>query len=244
MNKKEKDVPVVETTNSQGDEIIIEEDIVEEDDIEDDAFLKSLEEIDKNDLSEEEEQRLKNKNAEEARKRREAEAKEKVKLEEERLKKEEQEKQAKLEQEAKNKKIEEENKEVHKTPQEQVKDLTQKYPELDLGALDSDKNFKEYLEGKWLKGGKTITEIYENFVEFQSRLTKQEKEVVSKQYTKPSTPIIKGTGGTGGSQGSDIYSMEELEALRKRMPTMNPKEYDRIEKKYEESLKYHKNKKW
>ena len=149
MEKEEK--IVVETQNSEDETIIIEET-----DDDDNEFLKSLEEIDDEEKGDEpneeakaEALRIKNKNAEEARKRRESEAKAKA--------------EAKAKEEAQV--VNEESKEI--TPQQQVKDLITKYPNLDLGELDTNENFQEYLQGKWVKGGKSITEIYEAYLGYE-----------------------------------------------------------------------------
>lgn len=239
MEKEEK--IVLETQNSEKETIIIEE--LEDD--EDNEFLKSLEEIDNqeegdepNDDEDEEAKaealRIKNKNAEEARKRRESEARAKA--------------EAKAKEEAESKSKEEkpeaddETKEI--TPQQQVKDLITKYPTIDLGELDKNENFQEYLQGKWVKGGKSITEIYEAYLGYEARLTKKDKLEVEKQYQKKSTPSLKGSsGGTGGTtKVEDVFTKEELESLSAKMPYMNPKQYASIEEKYERSIKYHKKK--
>lgn len=237
MEKEEK--IVVETQNSEDETIIIEE---TDDENDDNEFLKSLEEIDNekgdepNDDEDEEAKaealRIKNKNAEEARKRRESEAKAKA----EAKAKEEEANKAKEETQVED----EELKEI--APQQQVKDLITKYPNLDLGELDKNENFQEYLQGKWVKGGKSITEIYEAYLGYEARLTKQDKVEVEKQYQKKSTPSLKGSsGGTGGTtKVEDVYTKEELESLSAKMPYMNSKQYASIEEKYERSIKYHK----
>ena len=200
------------------------EETTEEDDNE---FLKSLEALDKEEeekerLAKEEEERIKNKNAEEARKRREAEAK--AKKEQEDLKKA--------------------NKEAtEQSAKEQVNELINKYPDIDLGELDKNQDFQEYLEGKWYKGGKSITQIYENFIDFQTRITKGKKEDIEQQYKKKSTPSIKSSGGGGGSDGKDVYTKEELIALTDKIPFMSSTKYAEIEAKLERSVEYHKNKK-
>lgn len=201
----------------------------------DNKFLASLEELDENTSDNEagkadeaakkaeEEQRRKNKDAEEARKRREAEAKKAKKADT----------------------PDTPDEEKGKDPREQVRELVKKYPDLDLRELDEDVDFQEYSKGKWVAGGKSITEIYEDYVRFRARISKEEEEVVKQRYTRKSGPSLKGSsGGTGGTQKSDdIFTMEELESLSKKMPYMNPKEYQSIASKYEKSIKYHKNKK-
>lgn len=201
----------------------------------DNKFLASLEELDEDTSDnetgeddeaakkEEEEQRRKNKNAEEARKRREAEAK-KAKATDT---------------------PDTPDEEKGKDPREQVRELVKKYPNLDLRELDEDVDFQEYSKGKWVAGGKSITEIYEDYISFRARISKEEEEVVKQRYARKSGPSLKGSsGGTGGTQKTDdIFTMEEMEALSKRMPYMNPKEYQSIASKYEKSIKYHKNKK-
>jgi hypothetical protein len=204
----------------------------------DNKFLASLEELDE-DTSDneagkadeaakkaEEEQRRKNKDAEEARKRREAEAKK-----------------AKTADKPDTPDTPDEKKGMD--PKEQVRELVKKYPDLDLRELDEDVDFQEYSKGKWVAGGKSITEIYEDYVSFRARISKEEEEVVKQRYARKSGPSLKGSsGGTGGTQKSDdIFTMEELESLSKRMPYMNPKEYQSISSKYEKSIQYHKNKK-
>jgi hypothetical protein len=105
-------------------------------------------------------------------------------------------------------------------PKEQVRELVKKYPDLDLRELDEDVDFQEYSKGKWVAGGKSITEIYEDYVSFRARISKEEEEVVKQRYARKSGPSLKGSsGGTGGTQKSDdIFTMEELESLSKRMP--------------------------
>lgn len=212
---------------------------------EDNEFLKSLEQIDddndkvggqddKGEELTEEEQRQKNKDAEEARKRREEEAR--VKAEEEAKLKAEEEARIKAEEEAKGKDGDVDTN--TNSPQQQVRDFSTKYPEVDLRELDNDKDFQEYLKGKWHKGGDSITTIYENYVNFASRISNRAKEEVESKFRR-STPNLKGSGGSGGTSGVGLYSKEEVEALREKMPTMTPKEYDRIEKKYNESVSYH-----
>lgn len=201
----------------------------------DNKFLASLEELDEdtsdNEAGEadeaakkaEEEQRQKNKDAEEARKRREAEAK-KTKTDDT---------------------PDTPDEEKGMDPREQVRELVKKYPNLDLRELDEDVDFQEYSKGKWVAGGKNITEIYEDYVSFRARISKEEEEVVKQRYARKSGPSLKGSsGGTGGTQKSDdIFTIEEMESLSKKMPYMNPKEYESISSKYEKSIKYHKNKK-
>lgn len=235
MEKEEK--IVVETQNSEDETIIIEE-IDDEND--DNEFLKSLEAIDNEEGDEPNDDeetkaealRIKNKNAEEARKRRESEAKAKAKAKEEEANKAKEETQVE----------DEKSKEI--APQQQVKDLITKYPNLDLGELDNNENFQEYLQGKWVKGGKSITEIYEAYLGYEARLTKQDKVEVEKQYQKKSTPSLKGSsGGTGGTtKVQDVYTKEEMESLSAKMPYMNPKQYASIEEKFERSIKYHRKK--
>lgn len=204
----------------------------------DNKFLASLEELDENTSDNEageadeaakkaeEEQRQKNKDAEEARKRREAEAKK-----------------AKTADTPDTPDTPDEEKGAD--PREQVRELVKKYPNLDLRELDEDVDFQEYSKGKWVAGGKSITEIYEDYVSFRARISKEEEEVVKQRYARKSGPSLKGSsGGTGGTQKSDdIFTIEEMESLSKRMPYMNPKEYESISSKYEKSIKYHKNKK-
>lgn len=229
----------LEKEKKEVEEVIIEE---IDDEVDDDAFLESLESLDEEKSEEErkkeeEELKIKNKNAEEARKRREAEAKkveEEARLEKERLEQEELNKKTKEEEESKAKK------EEGKSPQEQVKDLVSKYPDINLKELDSNEDFQDYLQGKWVSGGKSITEIYENFVVFKSRISKQPKEEVEKQYKKNSTPAIKNKSGGGGGGNDDVFTIEEMEKIAEKMPFMNSKQYAEIESKLERSIKHHK----
>lgn len=239
--------------NNEEKEII---EIVDGDE-DDNAFMKSLEEYrdDSNqEKNEEEAQRLKNQNAEEARKRREAEAK--AKLEQEAKAKEEQEAREKAEKEAKAKaELEAQKGEessgskevVVDTRQEdvkaQVKELVTTHPNLDLRELDNDVDFQEYLKGKWEKGGPTITQIYNNYLNFRSRISKEEVAEIEKKYNKKSTPSLRSGGASGQAQTSDVYSVEEIAQLTSRLPYMNPKEYSAIEKKLSLSIKFHENNK-
>lgn len=230
--------------------------IVEGDD-EDKKFLESLNDLNEDEETEaEKEERLKNKNAEEARKRRELEAKEKAekeaeakRLEDERIAKEQEEAEKKAkeleEQEKKQEPGDGDDKDKNKVasdPKVQVKELVEKYPEIDLKELDNDKDFQEYLQGKWVKDGISITKIYENYVDFRTRLTKETKEEITKKFTKVSTPNLRGSsGGSGGDERlHDIYTKEELISLSQKMPFMHPKQYSAIEEKYERSIKHYK----
>jgi hypothetical protein len=144
---------------------------------EDEQFINSLLHVEDEEEEErkvQEAQRIKNKNAEEARKRREAEAK---------LAKDE-EPEDDLEEEA-SEEVQEEKVEaqVVKTQVEEVKtkpkednvnrlgkqlvSFKQKYPEIDLEQLDQDKAFKRYIDGKLL-GSKDFASLYEDFVEMKT----------------------------------------------------------------------------
>lgn len=243
----------MENTKEQK-EIVEKLDLLTDDD---DDFLKSLEDDsethdEENEEHEEseEEKRLKNKNAEEARKRREAEAKQKAEKEAETQEKVVEEDEEVVEEKPVEKGDEEvieedeEDEKKHPSPQDQVRELIGKYPEIDLEGLDKNQDFQEYLQGKWYVGGKTITELYEGFVDFTSRLTKTSKEEIQKLHVKKSTPNIKGSsGGTGtNTKQEDIYSIEEIQDMNRRMPFMTPKEFAKIEEKLEKSIKFHKKK--
>lgn len=242
----ENEKSVVETSNSENEEIVIEEVDNENDDNE---FLRSLEEIDNEESQEnqddekakaEEELKIKNKNAEEARKRREAEAKAKAEAEEKEEAKKENPKTKEEEEDSDEDEDDDDVKTKELTPQEQVKELANKHPDVDLGELDRNKDFQEYLQGKWHKNGKTITEIYEAFIDFETRISKKEKKEIESKYKK-SGPSIKGGGGNGGNgKDEQIYSMEELQSISEKMPFMKPSEYAKIEEKFERSVKHHK----
>ena len=195
----------------------------DEDEDDDTSFLKSL--LGEDD---EEDRSQKNKNAEEARKRREAEAKAKKEAEEK----------AKREAEEKAKNDNQDNPEQRKLEaQNQVKDLLVKYPNLDLAGLDKNEAFKKFSKNKWVVGGDTITKIYEDFVDLESSITKETKEKVQQRHLK-STPSIKGKPKQTPNT-TEYFSEKELENIAERLPFMSSRDYDKISKKYNDSIKYY-----
>lgn len=232
---------------------------------EDDEFINSLlgEEEDPEETDEEkakkEEELQKNKNAEEARKRREAEAKKKLeeeakakleaeakaKLEEEKAKAEaEAEAKAKAEKEAKekesNKEKETQKEEKVATLGEQISKFKEKYPNVELKALDNDKAFRKYIDGKLL-GKKDFTELYEEFVDFKSEITSVEKETIEKNYIKANSSA--GSLKSNPNDIAEVYTEQELEEITRKMPTMRPSDVDKIYAKFKKSVSYYENKK-
>ena len=226
---------------------------------EDEEFINSLlgEEDDPEETDEEkakkEEELQKNKNAEEARKRREAEAKKKLeeeakaKLEAEAKAKLEEEK-AKAEAEAKEKAKEKESNEKKETQKEdkvatlgeQISKFKEKYPNVELKALDNDKAFRKYIDGKLL-GKKDFTELYEEFVDFKSEITSVEKETIEKNYIKANSSA--GPLKSNPNDIAEVYTEQELEEITKKMPTMRPSDVDKIYAKFKKSVSYYENKK-
>lgn len=226
---------------------------------EDEEFINSLlgeeeEEETDEEKAKKEEELQKNKNAEEARKRREAEAKKKLeeeakaKLEAEAKAKLEEEK-AKLEAEAKEKakKAEESNKEKETQKEdkiatlgEQISKFKEKYPNVELKALDNDKAFRKYIDGKLL-GKKNFTELYEEFVDFKSEITSVEKEAIEKNYIKANSSA--GALKSNPNDIAEVYTEQELEEITKKMPTMRPSEVDKVYAKFKKSVSYYENKK-
>ena len=228
-----EEVEEVEVENEDEDVENEDENETSDDEDEDDdtSFLKSL--LGEDD---EEDRSQKNKDAEEARKRREAEAKAKKEAEE-KAKKEAEEK-AKREAEEKAKNDNQDNQEQRKLEaQNQVKDLLVKYPNLDLAGLDKNEAFKKFSKNKWVVGGDTITKIYEDFVDLESSITKETKEKVQQRHLK-STPSIKGKSKQTPNT-TEYFSERELENIAERLPFMSSRDYDKISKKYNDSIKYY-----
>ena len=195
---------------------------------EDEQFINSLlgtnDDKEEETLREEEAQRIKNKNAEEARKRREAEAK----LQAEKLQEEEPVEEAKEE-------LKKEKQNINRLG-EQLVDFKNKYPEVDLQQLDADKSFKRYIDGKLL-GQKEFTALYEEFVEFKAELVGVETQVVKKNYIKSQSSS--GSSTSGSPVTADVFSEEEMRQLSKRIPLMNPKDVSRIEDKLKRSMAFY-----
>lgn len=179
-------------------------------------------EVEEKELSEEE-QREKNKNAEEARKRRAKEAREK------------EEEEARQEKEERKKEFEETN--VNKLG-EQLSEFTKAYPNVDLAKLDSDENFKNYIDGKLL-GRKDFTELYEDYIDLMSSVSDSEEVKLRHQIKSQASS---GTTHSSGEGVPEIYSEEDFNKLVERMPTMKQSEIDSVWEKFQNSLKFYKKK--
>lgn len=188
----------------------------------------------------EEEQRRKNKDAEEARKRREAEekakkeAEEKAKLEAEEKAKQEAETKAKAEEEQKKK-----NEQTRKLG-DQLVAFKQKYPEVDLGTLDKDTNFKKFIDGKLL-GRKEFTQLYEDYVDLTSSVSGKTPDDVKKIHQIKANSST-GTATPAGSttKETDIYSKEELDRITRKLPFMSDSESKKVMAKFEKSVEFYK----
>jgi len=206
-----------ELENIETEQVATEE-VAETDEygLEEDDFLASLEELDR---EEQEEQREKNRNAEEARKRRERQAKEKA----------EQEQAEDVSKGGDESEVDTESKDDD--IRKQFEEFAEKYPDVGLTGLKEDKDFNEYIDGKWEKGGKTLTELYGAYVDFRTRLSQNER--------RTATPSLKGS--SSASVGNDEYfTQEELTQIKAKMPYMSSKQYNAIAEKYKNSVKYHK----
>lgn len=247
MEKDPKDLEQEELEEETTDEEL-------EDETTDDDFINSLlkDDDDEDDQDDEEDEEAKksrkNKDAEEARKRREAEAKAKkeaelkAKKETERKAKEEAERKAKEEAEAKAKVEAEESEKQRRSANEnklgeQLVAFKTKYPDIDLGQLDKDKHFKNYIDGKLL-GKKDITTLYEEYVDFRSGVSGTPKDIIEKNFRKAQSSS--GTSQKGGGEDlSDVYSIDELKRLSEKLPFMSRQEAAKVEAKYERSLAYY-----
>lgn len=218
---------------------------------EDDDFFKDLLEEPKEapELTEEE-QRLKNKNAEEARKRREAEAKQPKQPEApvaeakpvepskkpDEVKPEEAKPQPTTEEPAPDQKAQQ----VNKLGEQLVK-FKAKHPNVDLAQLDGDKSFKRFIDGKLL-GKKDFTALYEEYVTFKAEITGQDNQQIIQNYQRKAQS---GTGSptTTANAAADVFSEDELKRIAQRLPFMSPKEAKQIEQKLTRSVSYYDNKK-
>ena len=189
-------------------------------------------------LDAEEEQRRKNKDAEEARKRREAEAKAKQEAEA----KAKQEEEAKAKQDPDKKEdAEKKQKEIDKLG-EQLVEFKRKYPQIDLRALDKDSNFRNFIDGKLLVK-KDFIGLYEDYLELHTNVSGKAKEDIIKTYelkkqSSSGTSVSKTTQSEG-----EIFTEAELEKIVNKIPLMNDKDFAKVSAKFEKSLAYYKNKK-
>jgi hypothetical protein len=193
----------------------------------------------------EEEQRRKNKDAEEARKRREAE----VKAEAEAKAKEEAEKQeqakepeAKVEQP---KTVEPQQEVKQKAEQtnrlgEQLVNFKSMYPEVELSALDKDTNFKKFINGKLL-GKQNFIELYEDYIDLTSSISGKSQDDLKKNHTLKAN-ASSGTSKPAGKAEAvaEVYSQEDLDKLIKRIPLMNDSELRKVQAKFDRSVDYYK----
>ena len=166
----------------------------------------------------EEEQRRKNKDAEEARKRREREAKEK--------------------------KAQDKSEEQRNELGRQLVDFKKKYPDVDLAALDNDKRFARFIEGKLL-GKKDFTQLYEEYVDFVKEIGGTTGIDVQKEHMLKERSSSGSSRSSGGyvSGGTDVYSEQDLERIAARIPFMSEKEAMQVLLKFEKSIEFYKNKK-
>lgn len=212
------DIELDEETEEESEEET-EEKSEEETSVEDDGGSDDLEEESEEEKRRrEEEQRRKNKNAEEARKRREREAKEKKARD----------------------KLEEQRNELGR----QLVDFKKKYPDIDLAALDNDKRFARFIEGKLL-GKKDFTQLYEEYVDFVKEIGGTTGIDIQKEHMLKERSSSGSSRSSGGyvSGGSDVYSERELERIAARIPFMTEKEAMQVLPKFEKSIEFYKNKK-
>jgi DNA mismatch repair ATPase MutL len=208
------DIELDEETEVEAEEETEEETAVEDDGESDDLEEESEEEKRRR----EEEQRRKNKNAEEARKRREREAKEK--------------------------KAQDKSEEQRNELGRQLVDFKKKYPDVDLAALDNDKRFARFIEGKLL-GKKDFTQLYEEYVDFVKEIGGTAGIDIQKEHMLKERSSSGSSRSSGGyvSGGSDVYSERDLERIAARIPFMTEKEAMQVLPKFEKSIEFYKNKK-
>ena len=189
------DIELDEETEVEAEEETEEETAVEDDGESDDLEEESEEEKRRR----EEEQRRKNKNAEEARKRREREAKEK--------------------------KAQDKSEEQRNELGRQLVDFKKKYPDVDLAALDNDKRFARFIEGKLL-GKKDFTQLYEEYVDFVKEIGGTAGIDIQKEHMLKERSSSGSSRSSGGyvSGDTDVYSERDLERIAARIPFMTEKE--------------------
>ena len=239
-----------ENTDKKYFEDLLDEDLFDDEDEDEEETQNDEEETNDKDakdqadenLTEEEKQRRKNKDAEEARKRRETEAK--AKAEEEAQAKAEAEKKAA---EAKAKAESDAKAEAEKVKKQnalgsQLVDFKKKYPEIDLAALDNDRAFKSFINGKLL-GKQDFTTIYEDYLETRGTITGQTREQTQELYKLKAQVSTGPAKGAGNPDVKDVYSEEEMKKLADRLPFMSRKDAQAVTEKIERSIAYYKNKK-
>lgn len=208
------DIELDEETEEESEEETEEETAVEDDGESDDLEEESEEEKRRR----EEEQRRKNKDAEEARKRREREAKEK--------------------------KAQDKSEEQRNELGRQLVDFKKKYPDIDLAALDNDKRFARFIEGKLL-GKKDFTQLYEEYVDFVKEIGGTTGIDIQKEHMLKERSSSGSSRSSGGyvSGDTDVYSERDLEKIAARIPFMTEKEAMQVLPKFEKSIEFYKNKK-
>src|SRR5690606_18665345 len=132
----------------------------------------------------------------------------------------------------------EESKQVQKLG-EQLVDFKKKYPNVDLGELDEDKNFKRFIEGKLL-GKKDFTQLYEEYLEVKAELSGKTTEEIKKNYERKAQSSSGSSIAKEITTQTDVYSEEEFKKLTEKIPYMHPSEVDKIWEKYEKTLSYYK----
>jgi hypothetical protein len=226
---------------------VVEQQVNEQPTVQEEYFKDLLEDDEElNELAKpklSEEQLRKNKDAEEARKRREAEAKQKKEAETKQTTVETpapankpataEVKPEKPAEPAQDQKAEQVNK-----LGEQLVQFKQKYPDVDLAQLDSDKGFKRFIDGR-IMGKKDFTKLYEEFQEFRQEMGLQSQIQNNQIKSQAST----GSSVSTATAGSDVYSEDELKRLSEKLPFMNPKEATKIDAKLKRSIQYYDNKK-
>ena len=202
----------------------------------DEQFINSLlgtDEPEDEAAAAEEAQRIKNKNAEEARKRREAEAKAQAEAQATA----EEETPQEVKEEPKVEEAAEKPKETNVNRLgEQLVEFKRKYPDIELQQLDEDKAFKRFIDGKLL-GSKDFTALYEEFIDFKAELTGVETQAITRNYIKAQSSS--GSSTSTSTTTGDIFSEEEMRQLSARIPVMNPRDVAKIEEKLKRSIAYY-----
>lgn len=122
----------------------------------------------------------------------------------------------------------------------QLVDFKAKYPDIDLATLDGDKAFKKFIDGKLL-GKKDFTTLYEEYVELKAEITGKEVKVVQTNYQKAQSSTGKSTGSVDIS--TEVYSEEELRRIALKLPFMSAKDAAKIEGKLKKSIAFYESKK-
>lgn len=105
----------------------------------------------------------------------------------------------------------------------QVKEMEEKYPDVDLDALAKDAKFLKFVKGK---SGLTLSELYEDFIEF---VGEAQAEALLKDKSKESRST-----SSGKSQGSD--GAKGLTDEEKRFIDENNRRYPKNKITYKEFL--------